>query len=190
VRAFEIEFGVRNIDTDWSTYPHTTERSLTAEILRRAGIAAGEPELERHRRTFVSLLESRAQEFVEIAGARAFLDELMRRGWRVGLATGAWSQSARVKLRAAGFSDALPLSCCDAAETREAIVQGAIASAGGKPPIVLFGDAPWDVRTAGALRLPIIGLGTRAIGATAHLADYADLTRALSVLQAICDDVA
>src|SRR5512141_2778161 len=88
VDAFEIAFGIRDVDTNWSNYPHTTERALTAEILRRAGRAGDERDLEKHRAIFVSLLAERAGEIGEIAGARDFLAELERRGWRVALATG------------------------------------------------------------------------------------------------------
>src|SRR6185436_2092506 len=109
VRAFQTGFGITGIDTDWSRYPHTTERALTAEILRRAGFAGDERDLEKHRSLFVSLLKQRVGEIAEIPGARAFLKELTNRGWRVVLATGAWSHSAAVKLGAGGFHTALPV---------------------------------------------------------------------------------
>jgi len=183
VRAFETGFGITGIDTDWSRYQHTTERALTAEILRRAGFAGDERELERHRSLFVSLLEERVGEIAEIAGARAFLKELASRGWKVVLATGAWSHSASVKLRAAGFADDLPLACCDRSPTREEIVRQAIDLAGGEPPVILFGDAPWDIRTAASLGLPIIGVGPGAAGATARIADYRDVESVMSILE-------
>ena len=174
VAAFDLAFGIHDIDTNWSNYAHTTERALTSEILRRAGFGGEEAELERHRELFVRLLSNRAHEIGEIAGAQRFLGDLERRGWSVVLATGAWSHSARVKLRAAGFDDRLPLACCDAAMTREEIVRHAITLGGGANPVVLFGDAPWDVRTARALGLPIVGVGPEAAGADMRIADYRD----------------
>ena len=174
VRAFDLAFGIRGIDTDWSHYAHTTERALTTEILQRAGFAGDEDELERHRDLFVRMLTDRAREIVEIPGAQHFLGELERRGWSVVLATGAWSHSARVKLRAAGFADRFPLACCDAATTREEIVRHAITMGGGALPVVLFGDAAWDVRTARALSLPIVGVGPDAAGADVLIDDYLD----------------
>jgi beta-phosphoglucomutase-like phosphatase (HAD superfamily) len=182
--AFEAEFGIRGIDTDWSAYPHTTERALTFEILRRAlGRDPEERELAQHRNRFLALLRERCGEIAEIPGARRFLDTLEQRGFRIALATGAWSGSARIKLRAAGFPDDYPIACCDEFDTREEIVRSAIDLAGGIPPVVLFGDAVWDVRTAAVLKLPIIGVGGNATGATVTIDDYADIHVALLAME-------
>jgi len=186
VQAFEIEFGIRDVDTDWSIYPHTTERALTSEILRRAvGREPTEREVALHRQRFLSLLRERSTGIEEIPGARRFLDELGQRGWRVAVATGAWSHSARVKLRAAGFRDDLPLACCDDASSREEIVLKAIDLAGGTGPVILFGDAVWDVRTAAALNLPIIGVGDDASGATATIEDFSDVNLVMQVMDSL-----
>lgn len=183
VRAFADAFGIHDVDTDWSRYPHTTERALTAEILRRNGFAGDESDLVRHRDTFVALLRKSGGEIGEIAGARRFVDELVRLGWSVVFATGAWSHSARIKLRAAGFRDQFPLACCDAAATREEIVARAIAIADGTPPVILFGDAVWDIRTAAAMRLPIVGVGRNALGATVQIDDYSDMAAVLQAME-------
>ncbi|MGZ4779885.1 MAG: HAD family hydrolase [Thermoanaerobaculia bacterium] len=183
VSAFASEFGIGEIDTDWALYPHTTDRGLTGEILRRAlGREPEERELVRHRTRLLSLLRERTEAIGEIAGARRFLEVLMERGWRVVLATGAWSESARIKLQAAGFPGNLPLASCDGAVSRTEIVQMAIHLGGGTAPIVLFGDAVWDVRAAVALNLPIVGVGSRAIGATRTIEHYLDVDAALRAI--------
>jgi beta-phosphoglucomutase-like phosphatase (HAD superfamily) len=181
VEALEAEYGIHSIDTDWSSYPHTTDRGIVREILRRAwSREAEEHELAAHRERFVELLsrhESRA-----IPGAIEFLRFLRGRGWSVVLCTGAWRDSARVKLRTAGFPDDLPLSSCDEAESREDIVRNGIALMPPADRVVVFGDAVWDVRAARNLGLPFIGVGSRS-GAESAIDDYRDAEGVLALME-------
>jgi beta-phosphoglucomutase-like phosphatase (HAD superfamily) len=157
--TFESEFGL-SAPIDWSEYPHHTDRGLTQEFLRRAwSREPGEEAIARHRAAFVTLLQTRVPQIDEIRGARSFLDDLRRRGWRVALATGAWSESARLKLSAAGLPVDLPLACCDDCVSREEIVRRAIGN-DQYARVVVFGDGTWDVRTARNLRLPFVGVGS------------------------------
>lgn len=182
VAAFHSEFGL-SVPSDWSGYPHVTDRGLTQELLRRAW--SQEPDeavMARHRKAFVDLLRVRMSRLDEIRGARAFIDHLRARGWIVRLATGAWSESARLKLAAAGFSADLPLACCDDLVTREEIVQQALGD-GDHDRVVVFGDGVWDVRTARNLQLPFIGVANgdaaellRREGAGEIIADFADVS--------------
>ena len=67
----------------------------------------------------------------QIAGANAFLAQLLARDWRIALCTGAWGDSARLKLSRAGLPSDLPLASCDDDTSREAILTRGIALAGG-----------------------------------------------------------
>jgi beta-phosphoglucomutase-like phosphatase (HAD superfamily) len=171
--AFRDVFGIE-IDTNWDAYEHTTDRGIASEALIRAGRAVDESALTLHRTRFVQLLDQRMTSLDEIPGARAFLAELLARDWRIALCTGAWSASARLKLKRAGFDFDLPLASCDDGISREAILQHGIALAGGADDVIVaFGDAPWDVRAAANLGLPFIGIGGRS-GAAEAFADYLD----------------
>lgn len=181
LETFESEFALRATDTDWRDYPHHTDHGLADEFLRRAW--SREPkqeEIARHRAAFISLLHARVGVLNEIRGARAFIDWIAKRGWKIALATGAWSESARLKLAAAGFRADLPLACCDDCVSREEVLQQAIDD-GQYSRIVVFGDGWWDVRTARNLELPFIGVGVgdagdalRRAGASEIIADFAD----------------
>jgi len=178
--AFRDVFGL-SIDTDWNAYEHTTDRGIATEALRRFGRAADESALTLHRTRFIELLDQRMTTLDEIPGARAFLAELLARGWRIALCSGAWSDSARLKLTRAGLPSDLPLASCDDAISREAILRRGILLAGGSADdtIVSFGDAPWDVRAAANLKLPFIGIGRRS-GAAEVFEDYRDAAAAFA----------
>ena len=120
----------------------------------------------------------------EIPGARAFLAELLARGWRIALCTGAWSVSARLKLTRAGFQE-LPLASCDDDISREAILSRGIELAGGADDIIVsFGDAPWDVRAAATLGFPFIGIGRRS-GAAEVFNDYGDTAALFAAIERV-----
>jgi beta-phosphoglucomutase-like phosphatase (HAD superfamily) len=160
--AFRDVFGI-DIDTDWNAYEHTTDRGIASEALRRAwGHEPAEADLARHRERLVELLNDRMTRLEEVPGARAFLANLITRGWRLALCTGAWSDSARLKLSRAGLPSDLPLASCDDDSSREAILRRGMALAGGgeQDRVISFGDSPWDVRAAGNLRLPFVGIAT------------------------------
>jgi beta-phosphoglucomutase-like phosphatase (HAD superfamily) len=172
--CFLASLGTSADATDWSDYRHHTDRGLTHEFLRRKWSRDPiESEIARHRAAFIDALRVRITALEEIRGAKPFIEFLRERGWEIALATGAWSESALLKLRAAGFPPALPLACCDEWTSREEIVLGAI---GGREydRIVIFGDGWWDVRAARNLNLPFIGVGGAAEGAAESIADFSN----------------
>lgn len=189
--AFRDVFGVR-VDTDWGAYEHTTDRGIATEVLRRVrGLEPDENELNRHRARFIQLLDERMTTLDEIAGARQFVRELFARGWRLVLCTGAWSDSARLKLARAGFDGDLPLASCDDHASRQAVLLHGIALAGGgqQDVVVSFGDGTWDVLAARNLQVAFIGIGAgcdaerlRQSGATEVFDDYRDAAAVFAAL--------
>ncbi|HXA20557.1 MAG TPA: HAD hydrolase-like protein [Thermoanaerobaculia bacterium] len=192
--SFRDVFGI-DIDTNWDAYEHTTDRGIATEGLRRAhGREPAEHELLLHRTRFVQLLEARMTRLNEIAGAGAFLTQLLARDWRIALCTGAWSDSARLKLSRARLPLDLPLASCDDEISREDILQRGIILAGGseKDTVVSFGDAPWDVRAARTLQLPFIGIASgllaqtlRRIGAAEVFKDFRDATAVFDAIDRV-----
>lgn len=182
--TLETAFGIPAAGIDWRDYRHHTDRGLTEEFLRRAwGRDPEEKDITRHREAFMSALRSRVQRLDEIRGARAFIAFLRRRGWAVALATGAWSESARLKLAAAGFPVDLPLACCDTCGSREDILRLAIGDRKHHRTVV-FGDGWWDVRAARNIGLPFIGVGTPD-GAAEVISDFSDPEAVLAAMQRV-----
>jgi beta-phosphoglucomutase-like phosphatase (HAD superfamily) len=185
LETFEAEFGLPAMAADWRSYPHQTDRGLTHEFLRGAWSRdPNEAEIARHRAAFIARLRGQAVVLHEIRGARAFIDFIQERGWKVALATGSWSDSAKLKLDLAGFPADLPLACCDNCVSREEILQQAIGN-GQHSRIVVFGDGPWDVTAARNLNLPFVGIGgeeLRRAGATEVIADFGDAEGVLAAM--------
>lgn len=189
--AFHGEFGVDASTVDPAEIAHYTDRGIVVDLIRAFwSRAAEEEDIARHRSRYMLHLERDATNLAEIAGARAFLAEIESRGWKIALATGAWRESALLKLRAAGFDAKFPLASCDEFISREEIVRSAISMAGnGQPPIVMFGDGVWDVRCAANLGLPIVAVGSgaeaerlRGAGARVTISDFADPERVFAAM--------
>src|SRR5438046_7379642 len=63
--------------TDWSDYPHHTDRGLTREFLRRKWLRDPvESEITRYRTAFIDALRARITALEEVRGARAFIEVL------------------------------------------------------------------------------------------------------------------
>lgn len=200
VRSFAEVWGMNGIDTDWSRYRHTTDAGIVEEIyLARTGRVPSEAELSRFRAHFLDLLTvaSSQSPFVAIAGAGPLLTRLARSSThRVSLATGAWRESARLKMASAGMSyDDHPAASSDDAPDRESIMRislnRAVERHGGEfESMVYVGDAVWDARACRALGVPFIGVGSgeraqrlAAEGAVRVIPDFSEGDRFMEILQ-------
>ncbi len=199
LRAVSETLGIEAARVDWSAAPHVTDSALLLWLAEQHGRL---PLSDRTAKVvvdrFVALLEAErvlsAARFRPVDGADHLFAALARAGWTCALATGGWERSARLKLAAAGLdTSTLALASSSDASTRTQIMQIAAARAQGAGAvferIVSIGDAVWDVRAAGELQWPFIGVATgnaatilRHHGATTILADFSDLSRVLIAL--------
>lgn len=199
--------GVAGFSTDWSGYAEATDEGLTHEICRRAPSEGGlgrsptDAEVCGIRARFVELLARSAAEepgrFRPVAGADRLVGRLDAEV-AVGIATGAWRESAMIKLRAAGMAGLaeIPGAFADRGLAERArIVSVAAARAAARAGVSAFdgavyvGDGPWDVRAARDLGMGFVGVGTGrtrerllAAGATVVLPDFADLDEAVAAI--------
>jgi len=192
VDAVQRALGAGPVDEDWSHYRNVTDRGVLAEIYqRRFGRELGAEVEAAVKRTFLEVMESKLREtgsgLRPLAGAQAALDWLRRSAeWTAALATGAWRESAELKLREAGLrADHLPWFTCNDAVARIEIMELAVremtrragASFG---RVVYIGDGVWDVQASREMGVAFLGVGEErqkllAAGASHALADYADL---------------
>jgi len=190
--AFRDVFGIP-LNTNWNAYEHVTDRGIAIQALREArGRVPTEHELSVDRTRCVELLDERMTFLDQIPGASAFILQLRAREWHIALCTGAWGDSARLKLARAGLPTDLPLASCDDDISRNAIIEHGIALANGKrrEAVVSFGDAAWDVRAAGLLHLPFIGIGRNAemlrrSGVAEVFTDYLDANAIFAAIKRI-----
>jgi phosphoglycolate phosphatase-like HAD superfamily hydrolase len=194
VCALGEALGTADIDTDWTKYRDVTDSGIASALLAaRHGAPPSSKQLNAVRERFVALLE---QAFAQdpgaccaVPGAAGILAELAQRaGFAVGLATGGWLESARLKLQRAGLGEReYPLASASDACSREAIMALAterVAARWGVPgfrSIVYVGDGVWDVTAARRLGWHFVGIGSgeraerlRREGARCVIADYCD----------------
>ena len=206
VRSLAEVCGFTGVEADWSRYPHTTDSGILHELyLTRVGRPPSAAEMAHFRQHFIGLLTqaSSVAAFAPIAGARSMLSRLAGGSeYRVSLATGAWRDSARIKMASAGLCfDDHPAASADDAHDRESIMrlsQQRAVERHGMPlaGTVYIGDGVWDARACRHLGIPFIGIG--AGGRAARLAsegavrvfqDYSDADLFLATLAGITQAV-
>jgi phosphoglycolate phosphatase-like HAD superfamily hydrolase len=160
--------GFRDVDTDWSRYKHATDSGIFHEIHgARTGRPPSPVEISQFRQHFVGLLARVSSDapFAAVAGAPQLLSRLADSAeHRVALATGAWRDSARVKMASAGLCyDDYPAASSDDAFDRESIMklsmQRAAKRYGRCSSTVYVGDGVWDARACRNVGVPFIGVG-------------------------------
>src|SRR5436305_12153209 len=124
VRSVAEVCGFSDVDGDWSRYKHATDFGIFREIHEtRTGRLPSPSETSRFRQHFVALLAQASSEagFAAVTGAPLLLSRLTdSEQYRVALATGAWRDSARLKMASAGLSyDDYPAAPSDDAFARE-----------------------------------------------------------------------
>lgn len=177
-----------NVDDDWSMYRNVTDGGILDEIIENAGLNAHRLRIHSQVKTvFADLvseyLDASKGRLPRIAGAAAFLAELRSRPEvSIGLATGGWEETARMKLRAArldGYS--FPLASSSDALTRVEIMQIAEKRAlcGRKASRrTYFGDGIWDKRASEELGYHFIAIGDK----VQHPVRYPDFCRREAIL--------
>lgn len=205
VQAFKDVLGIERINTNWLEYAFQTDSGLTLEICRNyLGRDPGRCEINRVQSRFTALLcaavEGDGKTIREIPGAAALLQRLEAHPcWRVAIATGGWSVSAKFKLASAGLPvGAFPWASADDALDRVDILRTAIRRAGQHygqhafEKIVYVGDGVWDVRAAKTLGIGFLGLaaGNKAgrlveEGAVCVLPDLSDSARVIECLERV-----
>jgi phosphoglycolate phosphatase-like HAD superfamily hydrolase len=202
LQALSEAHTITEINTDWATYPHTTDSGITLHIFQeKFGRSPEDSELAKFKCCFVNMLseqyQSNSSSFAEIAGASIALNRLKRESdWAVAIATGCWRESALLKLRAAKIDiDGIPAAYAEDGLSREEILQATVSqslkqyslSSFGK--IVSIGDGLWDVRTARRLNLTFLGVGCGESAAMLHQAgarhvikDFADYDQLIRLL--------
>jgi len=148
--AVKEVLGIPTVNSNWSTYRHVTDQGILREIMQVNSILP-EPELfAATRREFISLLRGYIEAhgaFQEIPGALDFVSRMVASDQHyVAYATGAWRESALLKLESAGFpTKNVRIATSSEFEDRVSIMRGAMSEApSGIGKITYYGDAVWD----------------------------------------------
>ncbi len=107
--------------------------------------------------------------FKEIDGAKALIETLQKnQNVNIAIATGCWSDSALIKLKAIGLDIyAFPISSSDIHSSRKDIVLNALNlaeefySSEGYEKVYYVGDGAWDYKAAQLLNIDFIGVDSQ-----------------------------
>ncbi|MFA6044946.1 MAG: HAD family hydrolase [Phycisphaerales bacterium] len=197
--------GVHLPRVDWFEFGTSTDQGLCLAACRRyLKRDPTDAEISQARDMFLHELRTRIEADRSLCecvpGAKEVFGHLQRAGWRLGVASGAWEQSARTKLGFAGVElPAIPATFSFAhpdrrPAEREEIVGGTMSKLLGDTPrdhasIVYIGDGVWDARASRNLGIGFVGLRhdgeetkLRAEGASAILPNFMDVDRLLHAL--------
>jgi phosphoglycolate phosphatase-like HAD superfamily hydrolase len=168
------------IDRSWRRYRHVTDAGVLAEIVEELGLSNGEHVVSRVRDRFGSLVRTYLDgdnPCLEIPGAKAALEALERSGCRVGIATGGWGHTARMKLDRAGFAaHGVPLVSSDESPDRVEIMMTCLERLGGASDRAVYvGDGLWDLAASRRAGWRFIGVGEKLRGrCESWVADFTD----------------
>jgi phosphoglycolate phosphatase-like HAD superfamily hydrolase len=166
------------IRTDWGDYEHVTDLGIVLEICRENGLEVAHTAHEVRARfgERVSTYLRTVSRCAPMPGAVPFWNELRHHAdAQVGIATGGWGHTARMKLESAGFSHSdVPLASSDDGHARVGIME---RCRGLLPPThstLYIGDGEWDRIAAERLGWRFIGVGNRLRGKCSEwIADFA-----------------
>ena len=202
VDAAHEALGLRDIDTDWSHYEHSTDEAIATELVRdRTDLRPVEDHVVRVRDAFVRRMREAIDRDAGVSrpvpGAVELFGRLESHGWDVAIATGGWRVTATIKLETAGVPiEGVAAAHADDAHPRETIVATARARArerGGAAfdRVVYVGDGVWDVRASRSLGIGFLGIadGARAEalrreGATSVLPSFEPFSGFLTAIDA------
>jgi len=170
MKAFQQTFNMDIWEQKWEDLINITDWGITEEIVERElGRKPKQTEYELMISNFVALLSEERDrdnsQFKEVNGAKKFFYELLRmEDFKIGIATGAWEESAKIKLDALGIElNGIAFSNSDFHKSREVITKDVIKQLESKvqktpEQIIYFGDGEWDFKTCKNLGIKFIGI--------------------------------
>ncbi len=166
------------IGPGWSRYHHVTDSGIIAEVIEKLGFQSDSERITKEvKERFVSRVADyiSCHDVFPIPGACAFLSQLVaRENVAVAFATGGWSESATMKLGAAGISfPSIPLASSSDHYSRMEIMRLAERCVGNGhyDSITYFGDGPWDQKASETLGYNFVSVGNR-ISSPQSIRDY------------------
>lgn len=160
---------INNISSKWDEYYYSTESGILSEIfsthLKRL------PTLQEEYAIKDNYVSSLARSLLDtpnscLAGATEIFSQIKQKNWDIAIATGAWLESAKVKLTGSNmpYLD-VPFAHGGDHHDRTQIIQTAIARSkafykkDSYQKIIYVGDRLWDRKAALELNIDFIGVG-------------------------------
>ena len=153
----------------WYDYHDSTDSGILTEILKEFDLPVGHY-YDAVRQRFGKLVKEHLQSSNNckpIPGAPALLHKLQKTPHiEIGIATGGWGHTAKMKLEAAGLPiSEVPMSSGDDAHSRTEIMRICAREMGSSiSDFIYVGDGEWDLKAAEELGWKFIGVGRRLMG--------------------------
>lgn len=179
--AVRETLGDIQIRGDWREYVHVTDIGILRDVCLDNQLEVSGME-QRVRTRFGELVSDHLRQpgsCAAITGALAFWKTLRADpALEIGIATGGWGHTARMKLDSAGYEYAdIPLVTSDDGHERIAIMNHCRAMLAPSIPTVYVGDGEWDLIAAERLGWEFIGVGERLRGKCERwVPDFLDMT--------------
>jgi phosphoglycolate phosphatase-like HAD superfamily hydrolase len=166
VEAVRAVLGEVKFREDWKGYRHATDSGILRQIMEENGITSA-PALTAEVREVFGV---KVREYLDaggacepVPGAAEALRGLRAQGLGVGIATGGWGHTARMKLdRARIPSQGLPMASCDFSPDRVKIMGECLRLLGGNPARAIYvGNGEWDLEASRRAGWAFIGVGPR-----------------------------
>lgn len=168
------------VDESWRKYRHVTDEGILGQILEGLSVSESRELRRRARESFGAKVErflAQGGPCECVPGAKSAIEELHAAGLRVGIATGGWAHTARMKLAHAGISlDGLVLTSSDDSHDRVEIMNACLRRLGATPNSAVYvGDGQWDLEASHRAGWQFIGVGAKLRGLCANwVQDFAD----------------
>jgi phosphoglycolate phosphatase-like HAD superfamily hydrolase len=201
-KTFFDLFKIDLIGVNWNKYKNVTDPGITFEVFQeKMGRAPSNEEIQKIKDYFLNLLklswELTPERFNEIPGAKEIVMELLERGNKIAFATGAWQDSAIIKLNSVDLDPTqYPFGNADHSFNRAEILLETISQAKdfystAFKDIIYIGDGLWDYETSKSLDIKFIGIDSknngllRKKGAEVVCRDYRDKREFIQSLEQV-----
>jgi phosphoglycolate phosphatase-like HAD superfamily hydrolase len=181
IAAIRQVIGDVEIDASWRRYRHVTDAGVLAQIIEEVGVADADRVKSEVRQLFGSLVQRHLASggaCLAIPGAQAALARLQSSGHKVGVATGGWGHTARLKLDHAGIpAESLVIASSDDSADRVEIMTMCLERLGGvRDRAIYVGDGLWDLEASRKAGWAFIGVGEKLRGHCENwIADFAEV---------------
>lgn len=173
METFRNLYGIDLTGTDWNDFQHVTDSGLTREIFIQNFDRLPEvEEIEKIKTHFYGLLAQAENQYREIKGALAFIDQLAQHGqFQVAFATGGWRETAILKMNSIEFAieNHVFKSSNDhysRAEITKLAIEESLSRANSSlfSAVTYVGDGLWDLHTSNGLGIDFIGVDAHGKG--------------------------
>ena len=198
ITAFKNAANIDVKNTDWDSYEHATEYSITCKLITRELDKQADPVLlelvkENYLCELKNAFNSDKSSFIAVPGALELIEHLKRiSNYRVAIATGGFYLSAKYKLDILGFhTEDIPLFSSEQFGTKPEMLRELIRSESQHvtfEKIVYVGDRPYDLETCRELGINFIGIDyenngkLKELGARKVLSDFIQLEKFIECL--------